>query len=208
MPTDQISLIRMPHVATYFDTRRVTPTTPYVQKEADYISFTQYGSAIGVYRPGSPFTASLADAELEVDSTGGTTILNWPRNLDARERAKVFAYAKDHGFAIMRGGAANDLTTANLFVRLKGASPTYDGAYAPNETRTGVPCYFGTTEKPKHAGKRWSAVTGDQYVAAAANIGAGAPQGVSGSTQALLDGSLLKKLKSHIKSTGGSYAAR
>ena len=35
MPTDQISLIRVPHVATYFDTRRVTPTTPCVQKEAD-----------------------------------------------------------------------------------------------------------------------------------------------------------------------------
>jgi hypothetical protein len=108
----------------------------------------------------------------------------------------------------MRGGAANDLTTANLFVQLKGASPTYDGAYAPDENRTGVPCYFGTTQKPKHTGERWSAVTGDQYVASATNIGAGAPQGVSGGTQALLDGSRLKKLKSHIKSTGGSYTAR
>jgi hypothetical protein len=206
-PTSQIALIRMPHVATFFNTRRVTPTTPYVQRETDYVSFTQYGSAIGVYKPGSPFTASLGDAELEIDKTGGTTILVWPRSLNAAERAKVFAYAKDHGFAIMRGGAANELTTANLLIRLKGASPTYKGAYAPDENREGVPCYFGTTQKPKHEGQRWSTVTGDKYVASPANIGAGAPQGVSGSTQALLDGSLLKKLKSHIESTGGSYSA-
>jgi hypothetical protein len=207
MPTDQIGLIRMPHVASYFDTRRVTPTTPYVQKEADYVSFTQYGSAIGTYRPGTPFTASLGDAELEIDSTGGSTILVWPRSLNARERQNVFAYAKEHGFAIMRGGAANELTTANLLIRLKGASPSYKGAYAPSSDREGVPCYFGTVQKPKHAGQLWSAVTGDKYVASPANIGAGAPQGVSGGTQALLDGSLLKKLKSHIESTGGSYPA-
>jgi hypothetical protein len=208
MPTDQIALIRMPHVATYFDTRKVTPTTPYAQKEADYVSFTQYGSAIGTYRPGTPFTASLADAELEIDSTGGSTILVWPRSLDARERAQVFAYAKQHRFPVMRGGVANEVTTANLLIRLKGASPTYKDAYSPGSDRDGVPCYFGTVQKPKHAGQPWSAVTGDKYVASPANIGAGAPQGVSGATQTLLDGSLLNKLKSHIKSTGGSYTAR
>jgi hypothetical protein len=206
-PTGQISLIRMPHVATYFDTRRVTPETPYVQKEADYISFTQYGSAVGVYRPGTPFTASLGDAELNVDASGGSTILVWPRSLGAAERQKVVAYAKQHGFAIMRGGAANELTTANLFIRMKGASPTYKGAYAPDANRTGVPCYFGTVQKPAHAGKPWSAVTGSKFAASPANLGAGAPQGVSGSSNDLLDGSLLSALKDHIRSTGGSYSA-
>jgi hypothetical protein len=206
-PTDQIALIRMPHVATFFPTRDVTPTTPYVQKDADYVSFTQYGSAIGTYRPGTPFTTSLGDAELQIDSTGGATILVWPRSLNARERASVFAYAKQHGFAIMRGGAANELTTANLMIRLKGASSTYKGAYVPDSDRTGVPCYFGTVQTPQHAGQPWSAVTGDKYVASPANIGTGAPQGVSGGTQALLNGTLLKKLKSHIESTGGSYVA-
>jgi hypothetical protein len=206
-PTDEIALIRMPHVARYFDTLDVTSTTPYVQREADYVSFTQYGSAIGVYRPGTPFTASLGDAELQIDKTGGSTIVVWPRSLGPAERAKVFAYAKQHGFAIMRGGAADEVTTANLLVRLKGASPTYQGGYTPTPDREGVPCYFGTVQKPKHTSQGWSDVSGDTYVASPKNIGAGAPQGVSGNAQTLVDGSLLRKLKSHITSTGGSYVA-
>lgn len=207
-PTGQISLIRMPHVASYFDTEDVTATTPYVQNQADYISFTQYGSAIGVYRPGTPFTTSLGDAELKVDSSGGSTILVWPRDLDPTQRQMVFAYARRRGFAILRGGVANELTTANLLIRLKGASSTYTGAYAPDANRKGVPCYFGTVQKPKHAGKPWSAVAGDKFVASPSNIGTGAPQGVSGDTQELLAGGLMNKLRSHIRSTGGSYSAR
>jgi hypothetical protein len=62
-------------------------------------------------------------------------------------------------------------------------------------------------QQPKHAAQPWSKVTGAKYVASPANIGAGAPQGVSGSTQALVSGSLLSKLKSHIEASGGSYVA-
>jgi hypothetical protein len=120
----------------------------------------------------------------------------------------VFAYARQHGFAIMRGGAANELTTANMFIRLKGASSTYTGAYVPDADRTGVPCYFGTVQKPAHAGKPWSTVKGGKFVASPANLGSAAPQGVSGGTQELLDGSLMNKLRTHISSTGGSYTAR
>src|SRR5215218_9188570 len=76
----------------------------------------------------------------------------------------------------MRGGAANELTTANLLIRLKGASPTYAGAYAPDSNRTGVPCYFGTVQKPAHAGKPWSAVKGGKFAASPSNLGTGAPQ--------------------------------
>jgi hypothetical protein len=206
-PTDEISLIRMPHVATHFKTHGLTPKTPYVQEEADFISFTQYGSAIGVYRPGSPFTTSLGDAQLKVDRTGGSTILVWPRDLGAVRRQPVFAYATRKGFAIMRGGAANELTTANMLIRMKGASSTYAGAYAPDADRTGVPCYFGTVQKPVNAGKPWSAVSGGRYAASPANLGSGAPQGVSGGTRELLNGSLLNRLVAHIRSSGGSYFA-
>jgi len=107
----------------------------------------------------------------------------------------------------MRGGAANELTTANLLIRLKGASPTYAGAYAPDSNRTGVPCYFGTVQKPAHAGKPWSAVKGGKFAASPSNLGTGAPQGVAGATKDLLDDSLLNRLVSHIRSTGGSYSA-
>jgi hypothetical protein len=207
MPTDEIGLIRLPRVATYFDTADVTATTPYVQNDADFISFTQYGAAIGVYRPGTPFTTSLGDAELEVDDSGGTTILVWPRDLGASERARVVAYAKRNGFAIMRGGVANELTTANLLIRLKGTSSTYGDGYVPDPDRGGVPCWFGTVQRPAHAGKPWSAVSGAKFVASPGNLGAGAPQGVAGGTRALLDGSLLRRLRAHVKATGGRYSA-
>jgi hypothetical protein len=120
----------------------------------------------------------------------------------------VFAYARRHRFAIMRGGAANELTTANLLIRLKGASPTYTGAYTPDGDRAGVPCYFGTVQDPQHAGQPWLAVTGAKFAASPANIGTGAPQGVLGGTQELLAGSLLNKLVAHIRSSGGNYSAR
>jgi hypothetical protein len=206
VPPTRISLIRMPHVATFFDTEHLTPTTRYEQNEADFISFTQYGSAIGVYRPGTPYTTSLGDAELEIDDAGGSTILVWPRDLARDKRRQIFAYARQHGFALMRGGAANELTTANLLIRMKGASPTYTGAYAPDADRKGVPCYFGTVQNPTHAGKPWSAVSGAKFAASPSNLGSGAPQGVSGGAKQLLDGSLLGRLKAHIRSTGGSYS--
>ena len=40
---------------------------------------------------------------------------------------------------------------------------------------------------------------------APANPGTGAPRGVSGGMQELLDGSLRDRLAKHIRSTGGNY---
>jgi hypothetical protein len=71
-----------------------------------------------------------------------------------------------------------------------------------------VPCYFGTVQNPVNAGRPWSAVTGAKFAASPANLGAGAPLGVSGGTTELLDGSLLTKLRAHFRSTGGRYVAR
>ena len=131
----------------------------------------------------------------------------WPRDLGAAQRAQVFAYARRHGFALMRGGAADKVTTANLLIRLKGASSSYKGAYVPDADRTGAPCYFGTTAKPAHTGQPWSAVKGVTYVASPTNLGAAAPQGVAGTAPELLGGDLLNRLRAHIASTGGSYSA-
>ena len=49
-------------------------------------------------------------------------------------------------------------------------------------------------------------VTGDTYVASARSIGGAAPQGVNCTLEAYLDGTCLTTLKSHIASTGSSYA--
>src|SRR5262249_31433674 len=143
------------------DTDDLTPETPFAQEQTTYISFTQYGSGISYYDPGSPNTGSLANGELRVDASGGATILIWPRSLTRAQRQQVFAYARRNGWAIMRGGLEGTITTANLFVRLKGASPSYSGGYTPTSERQGVPCYFD--DNPDAT--KWTAVTGSQYVA-------------------------------------------
>jgi hypothetical protein len=50
-------------------------------------------------------------------------------------------------------------------------------------------------------------VSGAKYIASAANIGSGAPQGVNCTVQQFLDGSCLVTLKAYITQTGGSYTA-
>jgi hypothetical protein len=204
MSTTKIGLIRMPHVAEWFKTGNLTPKTRFEQEETAFISFTQYGNRVSFYDPGSPKTGSLGNGELGVDATGGTTIVVWPRSLQAGERKQVFAQADRLGWVVLRGGGQGPVTTANLLVRLKGASQSYGGRYEPSSHEKGVPCYFDD-----HPGaKRWSGVTGDKYVASARNIGPGAPQGVNCTVPQFLDGSCLTSLKTYIAQTGGSYTAR
>jgi hypothetical protein len=200
MSTDRIALIRMPHVATWFDTSNITAETLYEQNEADYISFTQYGNKPGVYRPGDPRSGSLADEELLVDATGGTTIVVWPRSLPKAEQKQVFKEARKNGWAIIRGGHAGEVTTSNLLVRLKGADPSYTGGYSPTADVPGVPCYFDDNQ-----GEPWTALTGDTFVAGPSNIGAGAPMGVNCTTKEFLNGRCLTRLKAYMQDEGGSY---
>jgi hypothetical protein len=202
MSTTQVGLIRMPHVAQWFDTSNLTSSTPFEQEQTTYISFTQYGSGISVYDPGSKNTGSLGNEELQPDASGGSTVLVWPTSLTPKQQAQVTAYAKQNGWAIMRGGQKGPVTTPNLFVRLKGASSTYQGAYTPNANRSGVPCYYDTNPTAS-----WEQLTGDQYVASAKNIGSGAPQGVNCDVADVLSGACLENLKSYISQTGGSYTA-
>ena len=114
----------------------------------------------------------------------------------------MFALAQKNGWALLRGGEQGKVTTANIFVRLKGSSPSYQGGYTPTSDRKGVPCYFDANPS-----QSWSQVTGDQYVASAKNIGTGAPQGVNCTVSELTGGTCLSQLKAYIKQTGGSYTA-
>ena len=198
----RFGLIRMPHVAVWFDTAGLTSQSLFVQEETTYISFTQYGSGVSFYDPGTPDSGSLGNGELRVDKSGGSTILLWPPNLSKDDQQKVFSLAEKNGWALMRGGEQGKVTTANLFVRLKGASPSYQGGYTPTSDRQGVPCYFDANPS-----QSWSQVTGDQYVASAKNIGTGAPQGVNCTVSELTGGTCLSRLKAYIKQTGGSYTA-
>jgi hypothetical protein len=171
--TTEVGLIRISQVAKWFDTSNLTGNSLFEQEETTYFSVTRYGSAAGTHAPGSPRSASLGNQELLVDASGGSTIVAWPRSLSTDDQQQVFDHAKANGWAILRGDQQGQVTTANLFVRMKGASPSYQGGYTPTSERAGVPCYFD--DNP--TARRWHQVTGDQYVASAEHIGSGAPQG-------------------------------
>jgi hypothetical protein len=216
-----ISLIRFPHIANYTDGLNVTSSSTYPNPvdpsrpwEASYESLVQYGAASGIYKPGSPNTATVADAEFKVDSTGGSTIVIWPRILGKAAKLRVVRYANRKKWAIVRGGQRGRRTGANMLIRVKAAASDYFGSISA------VPCYFGTPQEPKNSDRPWSAVpvgSSSKFVATAKNMGtpgshggvvSAAPQGVTcRSVRTLTNGKCLARLKRHIKSTGGSYRA-
>ena len=206
--TRRISLVRIPHIANYTDTRGVTASTLFPNAvrdpwEATFMSFSLYGNSSGLYLPGDPNSMSIANRQFKVDRSGGSTVLIWPRNLSGRLQERVFRHARERRWAIIRGGTAGRQTTANVLIRIKGARSDYFGAIS------NVPCFF---DEPQNRNKPWSAIPvhrGSKWVATAKNLGAGAPQGVTcRSIRALRSGRCLNHLKRHIRATGGSYFAQ
>ncbi len=206
--TRLVSLVRIPHIANYTQTYGVTSSTTFPNPvrtpwEATYMSFSLYGNSSGFYLPGDPNTMTVADRQFEIDPTGGSTILIWPRNLSADQRQRVFGYARKEGWVIVRGGTSGRQTSANVLIRIKGARSNYFGS------TSNVPCFF---DSAKNRQKPWSAIPvqdGSNWVATAKNLGAGAPQGVTCRSLSDLDsGRCLQRLKDHIRETGGRYFAR
>jgi hypothetical protein len=66
-----------------------------------------------------------------------------------------------------------------------------------------VPCYFD--DNPTAT---WTELSGDEFVASAQNIGAGAPQGVNCDVDDVLEGTCEDRLRTYIERTGGSYTAQ
>jgi hypothetical protein len=210
----RIALIRLPHVATVFETKLLTPGTTFPgDAQAAYISLTMYGASVNTYEPDKADSASLANAEFRLDETGGSTIVIWPRHLNVHERTRLFAYARAHGWALMQGGAVGPLTTANLLLRLKRANENYYGAYTPLPAtptppphKRGVPCYFDGLPQ----GTGWTEIENAAdpmyYVASFQNLGNTAPQGVHCvDVEEVLNGSCLRRLEDYIEETGGKY---
>ena len=207
--TRRISLIRIPHIANFTDTRRVGPSSTFPNPvnrgepwEAAFISFSIYGSSSGFYLPGDPDTASIGDREFEIDRSGGSTIVIWPRSFSKRQQRRVFRHARKKGWAIVRGGTAGRQASANVLIRVKAPASDY---YGRTEN---LPCFF---DKPPNKHKPWSELPvqrGSKWVATAKNLGAAAPQGVTcGSIRSLRSGRCLRRLKEHIRATGGRYFA-
>jgi hypothetical protein len=218
-----IALIRIPHVANYTDTTNVTPSTRYPNPvnpserwQTAYESVNMYGNSPGLYLPGDPNTSTIADGQFQMDSSGGSTFIVWPRTLSPRAKNQVISYAARQGWPLIRSGTQSPLTGANLLFRIKASASDYYGSM------TAVPCFYGTGKRTQHKGTPWSGVPvgaaaqPSQYVATAKNMGletrngviSAAPQGVTCSSVAdLASGKCLTALKKYIKDTGGSYFA-
>ena len=209
-----IALIRIPHIASVFETESLTPGTTFPgDAQAAYMSLTMYGADVNSYEPGDADSASIANAEFQLDDTGGSTIVVWPRRLPSHKREQLFTYALGQKWALIEGGRVGPLTTANLLLRLKRANKTYYGAYTPlpadppkQPWRTGVPCYFNNLPQ----GTPWREVEKADdpmtYVASFQNLGNAAPQGVYCiDVKDVLSGSCQKRLEAYIEETGGKY---
>ena len=200
--TTQIGLIRVPQVPTWFDTTQLTPETTFVQEQTTYVSLTKYGASTGSYEPGRPTTASPGNEELLVDASGGATVVVWPRSLSDSQQQQVLDLARRQGWALLRGGEQGKVATANLFLRMKGTSPDYQGGFVPTSQRPGVPCYFD--DHPDATS--WARSPATRTSPARAASAARPPRGCNCTLEAYLDGTCLTTLKSHIASTGSSYA--
>jgi hypothetical protein len=210
--TTEVSLIRIPRIANYTNNLGVTPATLYPNAvdagtpwQASYTSLVMYGTSPGFYLPGDPRTTTVAGPEYKVDATGGSTVLVWPRTMNLLNRIRVWRYANEQGWAIIRGGTEGRQSSANMLLRVKGSASDYGGRLS------NVPCYFGTPSAPENADAQWQDVpvqAGSEFVASPANLGTAAPQGVTCRTvRELTSGRCVDDLKSYIASTGGSYFA-
>lgn len=202
---DQIALIRVPRVPSFLSNKNVTPETLYEQEDVQFYGVTMYGSNLGLYLPGSPYTNSLGNETFMPDRSGGSTILVWPRRgrLSAKEQNKLFRKAARRGWVLLRGGEENAITTANILVRQKGAAADYSGGFEPTDEVSGVPCFFDDSSGA------WSSIDDATYVASPSNMGAAAPQGVyCTSVTDVLKNRCERRLRRYIRSTGGRYRAR
>ena len=154
------------------------------------------------YAPAGCESQARSDGMATLGARGSHACRRWePRSLSETDQQALFDKATNEGWAIIRGDEEGPAITSNLLVRLKGADSSYTGGYAPTDEVGGVPCYFD--DDPDASA--WSDVSGDEYVASGASIGAGAPQGVNCSLEEVLDDRCRLELEQYIESTGGSY---
>ena len=210
----RIALIRIPHVASVFETELLDQDTTFPgDAQAAYISLTMYGADVNTYEPDKADSAQPRERRVSAGRDRGNDDSGLaPSSPGPRARAALRLCA-EKGVGAHPGGRVGPLTTANLLLRLKRANENYYGAYTPlppvppdQPGRTGVPCYFDNLPQ----GSLWTEIENAadpmHYVASFQNLGNAAPQGVHCvNVEEVLNGSCLKRLEAYIEETGGKY---
>jgi hypothetical protein len=212
----EIAVIRIPKVPSFQPTDPTANAT-YKQTDAGYYVWQVLGRARQDFRPHSPFNFTLGAEDIKLDSTGGATFVVWPRSMGLAQRAAVFALAAARGWNLLEGNAQSPQYSNSIWLRVNGPASTYTGGTYPTASRSGVPCVSGPqsvldawpstsslTALPINTG--WNTL-GSEWAAVPSMMGTATPQGVQCSFRSYVADSCLRRLKQHMKSTGGSYTA-
>lgn len=205
---NQIAMIRIPKMPTFFDATKVGPNTTYPAPDVEFVSINNYGFDLGLQLPdsGNPFNMSLSQAATKLDSTGGMTLVIFPRRGTASlpsSVALIIAKARANGWNLQQGSIDGPVYPNSEVIRYKGTNPNYSGSFVANDASRGVPCFY---DDPANANVPFEDIP-ESYAARPDQIGAAAPQGVQCSLSEYLNDSCLKRLKKHIADTGGTYYA-
>jgi len=201
---NRVALVRVPKVPTYADYSDATSATLNTSNSDDvqFYSVVVYGAAKQIDKVGSPDNSQIGNTQIREDGGGGATVMVWPRNAPAAEQQRLFAYAKAHGWNILKGGVETAAAPNTMIVREKGQNKTWKYALSANPATPGAPCPQTTQpnitmpENPPSA-----AVTQKN------GMGLSAPQGAECTISETLSGGCLTKLKGIIKDSGGVFSA-
>jgi hypothetical protein len=213
----QIAVIRVPKLPSY-QPRNPAPNAVYKDTDAGAYVMQILGRLREYFRPGTPYTYTIANEDIKTDATGGATFVAWPRTLNPAQQLAVFAYARARGCNLLQGNFMSPGRYAyTMILRVNGPASTYTGGTYPTASRSGVPCMLGPqsvlnsypqTRKLKALpyGTGFGTL-GEQWAAVPSEMGSATPQGVECNFSGYVNGNCLRRLKAHIADTGGSYFA-
>lgn len=202
--TDKVALVRVPQMPTYADYSGATASTLNESDNVDvqFYSFVVYGAAKQLDKVGSPDNSQIGNTQIRTDSGGGATVMVWPRKASQSQQEQLFAYAKAHGWNILKGGIETAFAPNAMVIREKGQNSSWKYALSANPVTKGAPCPQTTDPSITMPENPPSAVVTQKN-----GMGLSAPQGAQCSIGETLSGGCESKLKGIIKDSGGVFSA-
>jgi hypothetical protein len=139
---DRVNLVRVPQVPTYANYAGATSETLNNSDEVDvqFYSFVVYGAAKQVSAVGSPENSQIGNTQIKQDADGGATVMVWPRSAPEDVQEKLFAYARERGWNILKGGIETAAAPNTMIIREKGQNSSWKNAISANPATPGAPC--------------------------------------------------------------------
>jgi hypothetical protein len=201
---DRVNLVRVPQVPTYANYAGATSETLNNSDEVDvqFYSFVVYGAAKQVSAVGSPENSQIGNTQIKQDADGGATVMVWPRSAPEDVQEKLFAYARERGWNILKGGIETAAAPNTMIIREKGQNSSWKNAISANPATPGAPCPQTTDPSIEMPDNPPSAAVTQQN-----GMGLTAPQGAACTAKEVLNGSCLARVRKVIADSGGAFSA-